>query len=158
MSESSQPAKVGSNVGLGVMASGAPRVEACIEAVMAKHPTIGGRADTRYFEAVHQELAPLARELERLADSEGTRAVEYLRRARKAEAALAATRGALSNLLLEPYGCQLCDSGVPRDNSKGHQPECPYVRAVEAMDAADAVLTPNAAVTGRARSAKVRVD
>lgn len=52
---------------------------------MAKHPTIGGRADQRYFEAVHQELAPLARELERLADSEGARAVNYLRRARKAE-------------------------------------------------------------------------
>lgn len=73
---------------LGVLSSGAPRVEACIEAVMAEHPTIGGRADMRYFEAVHQELAPLARELERLADSEGARAVKYLRRARKAEAVL----------------------------------------------------------------------
>lgn len=52
-------------VGTGIASSAAPRVEACIEAVMAKHPTIGGRADTRYFEAVHQELAPLARELER---------------------------------------------------------------------------------------------
>lgn len=53
------------NDGIGIASSGAPRVEACIEAVMTKHPTIGGRADMRYFEAVHQELAPLARELER---------------------------------------------------------------------------------------------
>lgn len=51
--------------GQGIASSGAPRVEACIESVMARHPTIGGRADSRYFEAVHQELAPLARELER---------------------------------------------------------------------------------------------
>lgn len=57
--------------------------------------------------------------------------------------ALAKARGALSNMMLEPHGCSLCDSGVPRNNAKGHQPDCPYVRAVEAMDAADAVLTPN---------------
>lgn len=83
-----EPLALRLNDQLGVSSSGAPRVEACIEAVMARHPTIGGRADQRYFEAVHQELAPLARELERLADSEGTRAVTYLRRARKAEASL----------------------------------------------------------------------
>lgn len=57
--------------------------------------------------------------------------------------ALMQARGALSSLMLEPHGCSLCDSGVPRNNFKGHQPDCPYVRAVEAMDAADAVLTPN---------------
>lgn len=55
--------------------------------------------------------------------------------------ALMKARGALSNLMLEPHGCSLCDSGVPRNNAKGHQPDCPYVRAVEAMDAADDVLT-----------------
>ena len=38
-----------------------PRVDALIERVMDEHPSVG-RA---YYEAVHQELAPLARELER---------------------------------------------------------------------------------------------
>ena len=37
-----------------------PRVDALIERVMDEHPSVG-RA---YYEAVHQELAPLARELE----------------------------------------------------------------------------------------------
>lgn len=50
---------------LGIASSGAPRVEACIDSVMRQYPTLGGRADQRYYEAVHQELAPLARELER---------------------------------------------------------------------------------------------
>ncbi|MGU2439529.1 hypothetical protein ACTXHA_03925 [Burkholderia cenocepacia] len=45
--------------------SGAPRVEAVIEAVMAQHKGTSAAALARYFEAVHQELAPLARELER---------------------------------------------------------------------------------------------
>ena len=52
----------------------APRVEACIEAVMARHPGASIRADARYYEAVHQELAPLARELE----VENNRICEYL--------------------------------------------------------------------------------
>lgn len=41
------------------------RVEAVIDKVMAEHPSesVGGQA--KYYEAVHQELAPLARELER---------------------------------------------------------------------------------------------
>lgn len=38
-----------------------PRVEACIEAVMLRFPS---PKSTAYYEAVHQELAPLARELE----------------------------------------------------------------------------------------------
>ena len=45
-----------------------PRVDACIAAAEAKHPHTGkaGKAGmASYFEAVHQELAPLARELER---------------------------------------------------------------------------------------------
>jgi len=54
-----------SSAGLGIASSGAPRVEACIESVIRQYPTLGGRADQRYYEAVHQELAPLARELER---------------------------------------------------------------------------------------------
>lgn len=38
-----------------------PRVSACIEAVMRRFPS---DKSTAYFEAVHQELAPLAREME----------------------------------------------------------------------------------------------
>lgn len=42
----------------------APRVEACIAAVMERFPGASEKADARYFQAVHQELAPLARKLE----------------------------------------------------------------------------------------------
>lgn len=33
---------------------------------------------------------------------------------------------AVKRILAEPYGCSLCDSGVPRNLEKGHQPDCPY--------------------------------
>jgi hypothetical protein len=142
MSEGTDAMPVGSasTDELGVLSSGAPRVEACIEAVMAKHPTIGGRADQRYFEAVHQELAPLARELERLADSEGTRAVNYLRRARKAEELL---RRCSRHLIhwAEWYG-------NADHAARGQLPLPPagYVRLAE--DIAEH-LTPNVEVTGK---------
>jgi hypothetical protein len=42
-----------------------PQVEALIASVMAKHKGLGTLSQARYYEAVHQELAPLARELER---------------------------------------------------------------------------------------------
>ena len=92
----------------------APRVEACIAAVMDRHQGASTRADARYYEAVHQELAPLARELERLADSEGTRAVNYLRRARKAESERDAFKQSLyaeldTNLRLRELGGALAD-------------------------------------------------
>lgn len=41
------------------------RVEALIDRVMAEHPGLGVTAQARYYEDVHQHLAPLARELER---------------------------------------------------------------------------------------------
>lgn len=41
-----------------------PRVEACIDAVMKVYPGTTKAAQARYYEAVHQELAPLARRLE----------------------------------------------------------------------------------------------
>lgn len=41
------------------------RVETLIEKVMAEHPRETPRAIARYYEAVHRELAPLARDLER---------------------------------------------------------------------------------------------
>lgn len=43
----------------------APRVEAVINAVMERYPGMGPAAQLRYYEAVHQELGPLARDLER---------------------------------------------------------------------------------------------
>lgn len=42
-----------------------PRVEAVINSVMERFPGMGPAAQLRYFEAVHQHLAPLARDLER---------------------------------------------------------------------------------------------
>src|ERR1700712_5427214 len=45
--------------------SDTPRVEAVIQKAMGKHPPMGMAATAAYYEAVHQELAPLARELER---------------------------------------------------------------------------------------------
>lgn len=45
--------------------TGAPRVEAVIAETMKRFPGESKAALARYFEAVHQELAPLARELER---------------------------------------------------------------------------------------------
>lgn len=42
-----------------------PRVEAVINAVMERYPGMGPAAQLRYFEAVHQQLGPLARDLER---------------------------------------------------------------------------------------------
>lgn len=41
------------------------RVEAVIEKVMAEHPGVSTKAQAAYYEAVNQELAPLARNLER---------------------------------------------------------------------------------------------
>lgn len=41
------------------------RVDALIERVMADHPGVSKTAQLRYYEAVHQELGPLARELEK---------------------------------------------------------------------------------------------
>jgi hypothetical protein len=45
--------------------SDTPRVEAVIAQTMRRFPCVSPAAQARYFEAVHQELAPLARELER---------------------------------------------------------------------------------------------
>lgn len=91
--QTAPPTNVGSTAGVGVMSSGAPEVEACIEAVMAEHPTVGGRADLRYYEAVHQELAPLARKLERRAAEAMADAAEMQRlRAENAELRTMLTR------------------------------------------------------------------
>ena len=42
-----------------------PRVDALIDKIMTQHPGYGKSAQAAYYEAVHQELAPLARQLER---------------------------------------------------------------------------------------------
>ena len=54
-----------------------PRVEAVIDQVMAKHPNIGPGAQAKYYEEVHQQLAPLARELEREVEAWRARFTEY---------------------------------------------------------------------------------
>lgn len=41
------------------------RVDALIDRVMKVFPGVSASAQARYYEAVHQELAPLAREIER---------------------------------------------------------------------------------------------
>lgn len=46
-----------------------PRVDTLIDRVMAEHPGHGKSAQAAYYEAVHQELAPLARELEAEAEA-----------------------------------------------------------------------------------------
>jgi hypothetical protein len=66
--------------------TGAPRVEACIEAVIERYPGVSSRARLDYFEAVHQELAPLARKLEvELADAKRALVEERLRLERELE-------------------------------------------------------------------------
>lgn len=45
-----------------------PKTEALIEGVMARFPGSSISASARYYEAVHQELAPFARELETQVD------------------------------------------------------------------------------------------
>lgn len=42
-----------------------PRVEACIAEVMLRFPGDSKTDEARYYEQVHQALAPLARQLER---------------------------------------------------------------------------------------------
>lgn len=44
------------------------RVDELIERVMKAFPSVSALAQSRYYEEVHQELAPLARELERQLD------------------------------------------------------------------------------------------
>jgi hypothetical protein len=53
--------------------------------------------------------------------------------------ALQEAREAISALMLNPHGCSLCDSGVPRNNFKGHQPDCPYTQASATLAKIDAL-------------------
>jgi hypothetical protein len=92
-----------------------PRVEACINAVMRRFPGSSSTSQARYFEEVHQHLAPLARALEceleaakssgaaawlqhgerkRLADSRAESGAQALAIAREALSALGADKGA----------------------------------------------------------------
>ena len=41
---------------------------------------------------------------------------------------------AVQAIFHEPQGCSLCDAGVPRNSEKGHQPDCPYYLAQQAME------------------------
>jgi hypothetical protein len=42
---------------------------------------------------------------------------------------------ALRAIFREPYGCSLCDSGVPRNPRKGHQPDCSFESARKMLNA-----------------------
>jgi len=72
-----QRASLPNNTG-GAMPINAPRVEAVIDAVMERYPGMGPAAQLRYFEAVHQQLGPLARDLERESAIQGN-ALENIR-------------------------------------------------------------------------------
>lgn len=50
------------------------------------------------------------------------------------EQKLEQTYRCLRMILEEPWGCTLCDSGVPRDPQRGHQPDCPYAFAIEILE------------------------
>ena len=82
MSEEATPGALGSNAGLGHIAE----LVACLRDNSGRH--INGLYDKRAAD----ELERLAE----LADSEGSRAVQYLRRARKVEAEVALLRAALN--------------------------------------------------------------
>lgn len=47
----------------------------------------------------------------------------------------------LAAIIGDPYGCSLCDGGTPRNEAKGHQPDCEFV-------VAEAVLRKAREVTG----------
>lgn len=47
------------------MSTETPITDALIDRVMRKHPGVSARAQADYYEAVHQELAPLARDFEK---------------------------------------------------------------------------------------------
>jgi hypothetical protein len=60
--------------------------------------------------------------------------LEALRSAEKLERAEALLRSVtltIRGILKDPYGCSLCDSGLPRNPAKGHQPDCPYQAAMQ---------------------------
>ena len=113
-----------------------PRVEECIEAVMARHYGTSERALGKYFEEVHQYLAPLARDLERenmmlrqgdtcARQCEGT---AYRIEARRLRAALQRLTAAVGDLDIK-----LADDEIHR-----------------AYAEAKALLTPNVELTGAA--------
>lgn len=49
---------------MGSIPSLSPRVDQCIHDVMERFPGYSASSQARYFEEVHQHLAPLARQLE----------------------------------------------------------------------------------------------
>lgn len=42
----------------------------------------------------------------------------------------------LRRFLADPHGCSLCDYGIPRNVTKGHQPDCVYEVARAALTSA----------------------
>jgi hypothetical protein len=71
-----------------------PRVEACINEVMRRFPGGSASAQARYFEEVHQHLAPLARQLEReLAEAKAAQQAAWDQLAAARRASLQADEG-----------------------------------------------------------------
>lgn len=48
-----------------LMPTDTPKTDALIQRVMRQYPGVSASAQAKYYEEVHQELAPLCRELER---------------------------------------------------------------------------------------------
>lgn len=91
-----------------VEASRSPRVDALIERVMQEHPGFGASAQARYYEAVHQELAPLARdqeaEIARLQSASDMRFQQAMENGQRAQQAEALLRECLPFLYCNPGG------------------------------------------------------
>ena len=76
---------------------------------------ISGRQLAKWFAEIHPEMTVVEAETMRcLATSD-------------------AIKDALRGILAEPHGCSLCDYGIPRNPDKGHQPDCPYQLAKQAL-------------------------
>lgn len=75
------------------------RVNDLIDRVMLKHPGQSKAALLNYFEAVHQELAPLARNLERQRDDLDALAKEYFEKLNGWQSACIAAEQQRANLL-----------------------------------------------------------
>ena len=76
-------------------------IEDRLAALGTKGPAVYIAARREFNQAAPDDVAALLEEVERL-------------------------RTVVANILAEPYGCTHCDSGKPRNEAKGHQPDCPF--------------------------------
>lgn len=83
-------------------------VDALIARVEAEHPGTGPTAMARYYEAVHQELAPLARALERRAAELEAALFDEQRRRWKERNTVRQIKGDTKSTLVSVYTCPKC--------------------------------------------------